>query len=446
MGRSILLGIGVGVVDFLIQLRAAGHLRSGCAVAELGAQQLASSYFQHPDRVALLRQLIAQPLPPIVDIPPPIKHPTDILDGNAPMAEGFWRSLGFDYLAIDIDGSPSSVAIDLNYDGIPPRLKSKFDLVTNFGTTEHVANQLNAFQVMHDLTAPKGLMMHSVPVQGYLNHGLINYNFKFFWMLARSNGYRFIESEFYPETNYSDLPDNIQSFLNEVNLSSRMRSYEWTSANAGMLAVLRKDFDIEFVAPIDVNTGSTTSNETLRRRYWTVFHPHAFERLESGQSAAEIAANSAPSCSSRNNANISTTTEASDGGEASASFQFDTREDKGNRLNGWFPSRLISAARTKGMAPVMKLFRRLREWNSMAHGIASQSDLLNRKFDAVIEGIANQSDLINRKFEALTKAVNELREVQKAQLVMQRSAAEELRKAATTERMQQSSSSGGKGV
>jgi hypothetical protein len=440
------LGIGVGVVDLLIQLRAAGHLRPGCAVAELGAQQLASSYFQHPDRVTLLRQLIAQPLPPVVNIPPPIQHPTDVLDRDAPMAEDFWRSLGFDYLAIDIDGSERSMAIDLNYDRIPPRLKGKFDLVTNFGTTEHAANQLNAFQVMHDLTAPKGLMIHLVPVQGYLNHGLINYNFKFFWMLARSNGYRFIDTEFYPETTYSDLPDNIENFLKEVNLSSRKRSYEWTSANAGMLAVLRKDFNIEFVAPIDVNTGSTTSNEALKKRYWTVFRPHAFEQLETGLSVAEITANSARSRVARSNADsVAIGANHPDGEEAHAS-QFDTQQEKRNRLRGWLASRAISAARTEGMAPVMNLLRRFRARHSLAHGIASQSDLLSRKFDAVIEGIANQSDLINRKFEALTKAVSELREVQKAQLAMQRSAAEEIRKAVTTGLKEQSNNSGGKGV
>ena len=62
--------------------------------------------------------------------------------------------------------------------------------MTNFGTTEHVANQVNTFGVIHDLTAPDGLMLHAIPMQGMLNHGLFNYTPKFFWMLGRSNGYR----------------------------------------------------------------------------------------------------------------------------------------------------------------------------------------------------------------------------------------------------------------
>jgi hypothetical protein len=449
------LGIGIGVVDVLIQLRAAGHLRSGSAIAELGAQQLASSYFQHPDRVALLRQLILQPLPTTVKIPPPIKHPTDILDDTAPSAEEFWRSIGFEYAAIDIDGSPGSIAIDLNYDGVPPQFKGKFDVVTNFGTTEHLANQLNAFRVMHDLTAHKGIMIHLVPIQGYLNHGLINYNFKFFWMLARSNGYRFIETDFSPETNYSELPDNIQNFLNQVNLSSRERSYNWTAANAGMLAVLRKEFNIDFVAPIDVNTGATTSNETLKKRYWTVFQPRAFEQLEAGDPTEGAATKAAPprpatkggassgvTVSSDHQHTVST--DHQDAGAESKSFQLRAHECKDNRSDRGFARRAFSAIRTRGLSGVTHLFRRFRQRRSLAHGIASQSDLLNRKFDALIAGIANQSDLINRKFEALTKAISELGEIQKAQLMMQRSAAEEIRKVAAAERQGHPDRSSGK--
>ena len=65
----------------------------------------------------------------------------------------------------------------------------KYHLVTNFGTTEHVANQLNAFEIIHELTAPKGVMVHSVPAQGATSiMDVINYNPKFFWMWRGRNG------------------------------------------------------------------------------------------------------------------------------------------------------------------------------------------------------------------------------------------------------------------
>src|SRR5262249_1676129 len=112
----------------------------------------------------------------------------ELLEPEAPLARHFWRWLGFDYASIDIDGNPGSIPLDLNYDHTAQEILGRYNLVTNFGSTEHVANQLNAFKIMHDLTTVGGVMLHSLPVQGNVNHGLINYNLKFFWMLARSNG------------------------------------------------------------------------------------------------------------------------------------------------------------------------------------------------------------------------------------------------------------------
>ena len=60
----------------------------------------------------------------------------ELLNVEAPFARDFWISLGFDYTAIDVDGSPKTIPLDLNFDSIPETLRKKFDLVTNFGTTD----------------------------------------------------------------------------------------------------------------------------------------------------------------------------------------------------------------------------------------------------------------------------------------------------------------------
>ena len=104
------------------------------------------------------------------------------------MTRAIWRWLGVEYLAIDIDGSPDALALDLNCDAVPAAGRSKYGLVTNFGTTEHVANQANAFKIIHDLTALGGIMVHNLPCH-HPDHGLINYNPKFFWALGRANNY-----------------------------------------------------------------------------------------------------------------------------------------------------------------------------------------------------------------------------------------------------------------
>jgi hypothetical protein len=118
---------------------------------------------------------------------------THILDGKlealspqAPYARELYEWLGFHYSAIDIDGSPGSIPLDLNYDDVPAQELGKYQLVTNFGTTEHAANQLNAFKIIHELTSLGGIMVHAVPAQGFFNHDLVNNNPRFFWLLARS--------------------------------------------------------------------------------------------------------------------------------------------------------------------------------------------------------------------------------------------------------------------
>jgi len=39
--------------------------------------------------------------------------------------------------------------------------------------------------------------------------------------------------------------------------------------------VMQKEFDMAYVAPLDVNTGTRTDNKMLQERYWTVFKPDA---------------------------------------------------------------------------------------------------------------------------------------------------------------------------
>ena len=70
----------------------------------------------------------------------------------------------------------------------------------------------------------------------------------------------------------------------------------------------------------------------------------------------------------------------------------------------------------------------------LAAAVANQTDLINDKTNVIAEAIANQSDLIRRKCDAMNKnlellvnVMSELRQIQKAQLMMQRSAAEAIK-------------------
>jgi hypothetical protein len=285
------MGIGSKFIEMLGELRLAGLVGRRMSVMEIGAQQLNNSFLQANEalrRLGLLfgvdDQLVLPAARPTYTAHGGLEH----LDAAAPPARYFWTWLGFKYGAIDIDGSPGAIPLDLNYDSVPPADEGKYRLVTNFGTTEHVANQLNAFKIIHDLTALNGIMIHEVPAQGLLNHGLVNYNFKFFWMLARSNNYKFIYSDYNQVLQAYSLPENIINFVAETNLGSETRTASYQTADAGIVVVLQKMTKIPFIPPLDVATGSQTDNEALRSRYWTIFTPDELTRVDSR--AAEIRA------------------------------------------------------------------------------------------------------------------------------------------------------------
>ena len=103
----------------------------------------------------------------------------------------FYRNIGFEkYDSIDSDGNEGAKIFDLN-----TIIKNEYnfdktyDLVTNFGTSEHIFNQNNVFENMHNLTGKNGLMIHMLPFEGHINHCYFNYHPNLFYDLAIHNDY-----------------------------------------------------------------------------------------------------------------------------------------------------------------------------------------------------------------------------------------------------------------
>lgn len=96
---------------------------------------------------------------------------------------------GFRYTALDIFHGTNTILFDLNVHAPGTKLSGRFDLVMNFGTTEHVFNQLRAFQTIHDLTKVGGVIYHDLPMAGYVNHAFFRYDPLFFSTVRPANGY-----------------------------------------------------------------------------------------------------------------------------------------------------------------------------------------------------------------------------------------------------------------
>jgi hypothetical protein len=249
------MGICLKDVQLLIKLREGGYLPDRGAVIEVGAQQVSNSVLRSMPDVERLGELFgvrsASPLPRPL--------PSDINpDGYerqspaAPAARDLWTWLGCSYASIDIDGSPGAIPLDLNSASVPPELVGKHHLVTNFGTTEHVANQVNAFKIVHDLTAPDGVMMHTLPTQGAFNHGLVNYNPKFFWALAKANEYRWLYFDMAPDTAPHALPANIVEAVKPFRPEIAEFAATYQVSDCSLWVAFQKRGAAKYAPPMDV--------------------------------------------------------------------------------------------------------------------------------------------------------------------------------------------------
>jgi hypothetical protein len=101
-----------------------------------------------------------------------------------------------EYNSFDVCAGLKTEIFDLNYDLISDKNREYYDIVLNCGTTEHVFNQWNCFQIVHDATRVGGVFYHRLPGTGYIDHGYFTYTPIFFRDLASANDYEIIDSFF----------------------------------------------------------------------------------------------------------------------------------------------------------------------------------------------------------------------------------------------------------
>jgi len=99
------------------------------------------------------------------------------------------------YVSIDGNGRGTMTA-DLNR---PLKfVAERFDLVTDFGTGEHIFDQAQVWRTMHDLTKPGGFIAFDRPAQGYQKHCFYLTNECLLRDLAAANDYEVLWLERQP--------------------------------------------------------------------------------------------------------------------------------------------------------------------------------------------------------------------------------------------------------
>ena len=190
----------------------------------------------------------------------------DILAGKSPhrswdLAKLFYTAI-LDYreiVAIDFHGTPAAKRIDLNE---PLDLGQRFELVIDGGTAEHVFNVFQFFKTCHELTQPRGLMLHNNPFRGWLEHGFYNFNPTFYWDLAAANGYEIVMLV-YNETD----PLRVVQLMTREKIVEMARGGE-LGANAMLYAVYRKPAsDSPFAAPAQAHYIGALSEKMTQAWY-----------------------------------------------------------------------------------------------------------------------------------------------------------------------------------
>jgi SAM-dependent methyltransferase len=84
-------------------------------------------------------------------------------------AKPYFTFRGVDHTSIDLNGLDGAVPLDLRKSVLAarPDWRNHFDVVTDFGTAEHVGDVYGVFANVHDICRPGGIMVHVLPHTGH---------------------------------------------------------------------------------------------------------------------------------------------------------------------------------------------------------------------------------------------------------------------------------------
>ena len=177
------MAIGCIHTEWLFRIHEKGGFTRARRLLDLGPQDVQTS--RAFLRESIQRHLARDPAPDIAAI----------FTGDAPRRDcqhKYYSLFGIaEYASMDVDDDRADFAVDLNQ----PLAGAyrPYDVVTNFGTAEHVYDIARVFAAMHELLVPGGLALHCVPAFAFPNHGFYTPNPNLFIEFARFNGYELLD-------------------------------------------------------------------------------------------------------------------------------------------------------------------------------------------------------------------------------------------------------------
>ena len=256
------MAIGFANLDYLIEK----HLiRRGYRLLDVGSQNLLNTT---PEQVISFIRQLGRPIDEAT-----LKEASERLSYFSTPRPGERTTFLADlialadvsYLAYDVCPAPGTEIFDLNTQRVPVERRNTFDAVLNFGTTEHVINQLNAFEVMHDAMKVGGICFHQLPSIGYIDHGYFNYNPLFIDDLVKANDYEVID-RFYTDAGSGPLAD---ADIRDANRTSTPHSASGPDRlpNLNLNYIVRKTVDAHFYAGLEIATTHAALSGQMSEAY-----------------------------------------------------------------------------------------------------------------------------------------------------------------------------------
>jgi hypothetical protein len=199
--------------NYIWKMDELGMLRPGMSILDIGSSNL---YSATPDDIRdFLRKYGPPSLAGAEDFAKSLAAGStydSVRKLNESFAGALFEKANMQYESLDVADGYRTTILDLNTAALPATLRGKFDLVLNFGTTEHILNQLNCFAVIHDAAKVGGYIYHQLPAAGYLDHGYVIYTGRCFFDLAGYNSYEIIACWFDGPSGRNSVLDSLESY------------------------------------------------------------------------------------------------------------------------------------------------------------------------------------------------------------------------------------------
>lgn len=115
-----------------------------------------------------------------------------LTNGNVVVAKEYFQELGIDHVSLDYTGNDGALKGDLDY---PIDLKRTFDVITDFGTSEHCTNLYQVHKNIHNHSHIGTTIFHANPLIGnWPQHGVYYRKSDFYEKLCSAMEYELLET------------------------------------------------------------------------------------------------------------------------------------------------------------------------------------------------------------------------------------------------------------